>query len=88
MADFPHGPPRPVVRTFMGLHPTRHYYEDSNPEKLKMPSTLMARPAKFNSSGKPASIHINSHRILERPTKTVYQYDASFTIHTPRKFMY
>lgn len=35
----------------------------------------MARP-KFNTSGKAVQIHINSHKILEYPNKTVYQYDV------------
>ena len=58
------------------LFPTRQYYSDTNPERAKMPTTLMARP-KFNTSGKPASININSHKILEYPKKKVYQYDVS-----------
>lgn len=39
-------------------------------------TSLMARP-KFNTSGKLVQININSHKILEYPNKTVYQYDVS-----------
>lgn len=38
-------------------------------------TSLMARP-KFNTSGKAVQININSHKILEYPNKTVYQYDV------------
>ena len=55
--------------------PTRHYYEDNNPFRLQMPTSLMPR-AKFNTSGKPATINVNSHRILAYPTRTIYQYDV------------
>lgn len=55
------------------VHPTRQYYADVNYEKV--PTNLMSRP-KFNNSGKPAQISINSHRILEYPNKTVFQYDV------------
>lgn len=48
----------------------------ANPEREKMPTTLMGRP-KFNKSGKPAQININSHKIEAYPTRTVYQYDVS-----------
>ena len=57
--------------------PTRHYYVDNNPIRLQMPTSMMPRPAKFNTSGKPATIHVNSHRILSYPKHTIYQYDVS-----------
>lgn len=57
--------------------PTRHYYEDNNPFRAQMPTSLMPRPPKFNSSGKPATINVNSHRILAYPKHTIYQYDVS-----------
>lgn len=57
------------------LHNFRHATL-ANPEREKMPTTLMGRP-KFNKSGKPATINVNSHRIEAYPTKTVYQYDVS-----------
>ena len=55
--------------------PTRNYYEDNNPFRLQMPTSLMPR-AKFNTSGKPATINVNSHRILSYPNRTIYQYDV------------
>lgn len=57
------------------LKPTRQYYEETNVGKPQMPTNLMPRP-KFNTSGKPALISINSHKILEYPNKTVFQYDV------------
>ena len=57
----------------LGLKPTRHMIDDSNP--IQMPKTLMARP-KFNTSGKAAQIQVNSHKILEYPTRTIHQYDV------------
>ena len=57
------------------LHNFRHATW-TNPYREKMPTTLMGRP-KFNKSGKPATINVNSHRIEAYPTKTVYQYDVS-----------
>lgn len=35
----------------------------------------MPRP-KYNTSGKAVQININSHKIVEYPNKTVYQYDV------------
>ena len=55
--------------------PTRHYYEDNNPYRLQMPTSLMPR-APFNQSGKSAIINVNSHRILAYPKHTIYQYDV------------
>lgn len=60
-----------------GLVPTRHPITDFNPFRDKMPTTLMPRPQKFNSSGKEVGIYINSHRILSYPTKKIWQYDVS-----------
>lgn len=57
------------------LAPTRHDIQEDSANDQKMPTNLMSR-TKFNTSGKAAQISINSHRILECPTKTVYQYDV------------
>jgi hypothetical protein len=67
----------PMNQPYKLPFPTRHYYEDNNPIRAQMPTSLMPRPAKFNSSGKPASISVNSHRILAYPKNTIYQYDVS-----------
>lgn len=67
----------PMSLPFKMPFPTRHYYEDNNPYRLQMPTSLMPRHPKFNSSGKPAIINVNSHRILAYPKHTIYQYDVS-----------
>lgn len=59
------------------IFPTRQYYTDNNPWRAQMPTSLMPRPPKFNSSGKAAIINVNSHKILAYPTHTIYQYDVS-----------
>lgn len=56
---------------------TRHKVADHNPFRDQMPTTLMPRPEKFNTSGKEGIININSHRILSYPTKKIWQYDVS-----------
>lgn len=61
------------------LVPTRHKVADHNPFRDQMPTTLMPRPEKFNTSGKEGIININSHRILSYPTKKIWQYDVSKT---------
>lgn len=66
----------PMSLPFKMPFPTRHYYEDNNPYRLQMPTSLMPR-AKFNASGKAAIINVNSHRILAYPKNTIYQYDVS-----------
>ena len=67
----------PLALPFIMPFPTRHYYEDNNPYRAQMPTSLMSRHGKFNSSGKPAIINVNSHRILAYPKHTIYQYDVS-----------
>lgn len=67
----------PMSLPFKMPVPTRHYYEDNNPFRLQMPTSMMPRHPKFNSSGKPAIINVNSHRILAYPKHTIYQYDVS-----------
>ena len=56
--------------------PLRQKITDYNQYALKMPTTLMPRPG-FSTAGKGAQVAINSHRVVEFPTKTVYQYDVS-----------
>lgn len=71
----------PMNQPYKLPFPTRHYYADNNPFRAQMPTSLMPRPAKFNTSGKPATINVNSHRILAYPKNTIYQYDVgSFRI--------
>ena len=65
--------PRLKVLKARGLHATRMPINE--PDAIQMPTTLMERP-RFNTSGKAAQIQINSHKILEYPTRTVHQYDV------------
>lgn len=56
--------------------PLRQKVWDDNPFSAQMPTNLMRRP-KFNTAGKATQISVNSHRVLNFPTKPVYQYDVS-----------
>lgn len=59
------------------ITPLRQIVLDTNEYAKQMPTTLMPRPG-FSTAGKPAQVSINSHKVLNFPTKMIYQYDVSF----------
>ncbi|KAI9834225.1 MAG: hypothetical protein M1819_003063 [Sarea resinae] len=53
----------------------RHYNREINENQYEIPTTLLKRPATFNTTGKEVTIGINHFNVTKLPTKTVYQYD-------------
>lgn len=72
--------PIPVELVVAGIHPaarpTRNDFIVDNTFRDKVPKDLERRRG-FNTSGKPAKVQLNSHKILSYPTKPVTQYDVS-----------
>ena len=67
------------------IMPLRQKITDYNQYAMKMPTVLMPRPG-FSTAGRPAQVAINSHKVLDFPTKTVYQYDVSKHVeHKPKE---
>lgn len=73
--------PIPIELVEAGIHPaakpTRNDFIVDNTFRDKVPKDLERRPG-FNTSGKPAKVQVNSHKILSYPTKPVSQYDVSY----------
>lgn len=71
----------PVELVEQGIHPaaqpTRNQFRVDNPYRELVPKDLERRPG-FNTSGKPAKVQVNSHKILKYPVKPVSQYDVSY----------
>lgn len=76
--------PIPVELVVAGIHPaarpTRNEFIVDNTFRDKVPKDLERRRG-FNTSGKPAKVQLNSHKILSYPTKPVTQYDVSSSIY-------
>lgn len=73
--------PIPVELVVAGIHPaarpTRNEFIVDNTFRDKVPKDLERRRG-FNTSGKPAKVQLNSHKILSYPTRPVTQYDVSY----------
>ena len=53
----------------------RSYDEKTNVAKLKAPVNLPLRPG-TNTAGKAVQIRVNQFKVVQVPTKDVYQYDV------------
>ena len=68
--------------TLGGFQSIHHLGFKTDSTQYLKPMTPPARPG-FNTTGKPCNVEVNAYQVVATPTRTVYQYDVSWTFPCP-----